>query len=97
MLNIIDLYASEYKWSRNEILDGVYIDEYFIQKEIIDKRQRQHYLKLSSISMLESMEKKDRKTFIEELQGDDRPTSVNENQKTDYEAIKQAKAQMNNK
>ena len=89
---MLDLFASEYHWSRNEILNEIYLDEYFIQKDIIDKRNRQAYLKQAELQILPNLEKKEIQKFFDNLTREDKPQLVNV--KTDFDAIERAKRQM---
>jgi hypothetical protein len=94
LLEIIDLYASQYGWSRNEILENVYFDEFFIQRDIIDKRKRSDYQMLAYISLLPNMEEKPRMDFLNMLEGNNQSSSLmNREIETDFEAIEKAKAQ----
>lgn len=95
ILQIVDLFASQYGWTRDYILDNVYIDEYFIQRDIIDKRQRQEIMMKSQIILLPHIEDKHRKEFLRNLEGEDRNTLIGKNIQTDYEAIKKAKQMLN--
>jgi hypothetical protein len=94
-LEIIDLYASEYKWTSNYILENVYIDEFFIQRDIITQRKREHYKMLSLISLLPNRDEKGIKEFFNVLDGQNGDSSiVDEPIETDFDAILRAKEQI---
>lgn len=90
-LGIIDLFAREYGWSKNQIMNEVYLDEYFTQRDIIQKRQRQEYLKQAQLQILPNLDKKAIDKFFKELTEEDRPSLVGKEVKTDFEALKRAK------
>ncbi|WP_238343534.1 hypothetical protein [Gracilibacillus saliphilus] len=86
-LEMLDLFASEYKWERDRIMNDVFLDEYFMLKDKIEKRNKQEYIKQINIQMLPHMDEKDRKKFLDDLQKDlNKPT-----QKTDFLSVEQAK------
>lgn len=85
-LGIIDLYAREYGWSRSQIMNDVYLDEYFTQKDIIERRQRQEYLKQAHLQILPNLDKKEIDKFFKELTEEDRLSLVGKEVKTDFEA-----------
>lgn len=99
MIQIVHLYAKEYGWTRDYILDHVYVDEHILQHEIIQDNQRNDWLMQATISLLPNYEEEDRKKFLESLQGEKKAnrSSIKEGQKTDFEAIKRAKEQLKNK
>jgi hypothetical protein len=91
-LEIIDLYAHQYGWSKNEILENVCFDEFFIQRDIIDKRKRSNYQMLAYISLLPNMKDEPRKDFLNMLEGNNQSSSLMDVEiKTDFEAIEKAK------
>lgn len=94
-MEIIDLYAHQYGWSKNEILENVYFDEFFIQRDIIEKRNRSNYQMLAYISLLPNMEETARKDFLNMLEGNyNQPTPLmNREIVTDFDAILKAKEQ----
>ena len=96
ILEIIDLYASEYGWTSEYILENVYLDEFFIQRDIIDKRKRNNYQMLAYISLLPNMEDNAREDFLNMLKGDNNQSNSLMDQEiaTDFEAIIKAKQQI---
>lgn len=95
-LEIIDLFAKEYGWSRTQIMEDVYLDEYFIQQDIIQKRQNQEYLIQAQLQLLPNMEKKDIDKFFKDLESEDKPSLVGKDVKTDFNALEQAKKKFQN-
>ncbi|WP_391115986.1 hypothetical protein [Psychrobacillus sp. L3] len=96
MLHIVHLYANEYGWTRDYILDNVYIDEHILNQEIIDDNKQQEWLMKSYISLLPNYKDDDRQKFLKSLTKEEEHKSIKENQKTDFDAIRRAKEQMKN-
>lgn len=95
ILNVVDLYASEYGWTRDYILNNVYLDEYFIQQNIIKKRQRYEYMKQITVAMLPHMKNEERKKIIKAIEDEERQDShFGQIKETDLDAIKDAKSQL---
>jgi hypothetical protein len=91
------LYASEYGWQSDYILNNVYFDEFLIQRDIIDKRKRSNYQMLAYISLLPNMEDKPRNDFLNSLEGKNQSISLMEREiETDFEAIEKAKKLIEN-
>lgn len=86
-------FASEYGWTDDYIMKNVYLDRYFIRREIIEKHQRQEYLKQAHLQILPNLDKKEIDKFFKELTEEDRPSLVGKEVKTDFEALKKAKEQ----
>lgn len=81
-------------------MDNVFIDEYFIQRKLIDKRQRQDYLLKAQIQLLPHTKEEERKKFFKNLEGadltsDSRGSLIKKEVKTDFSAIEQAKQKLN--
>jgi Mg2+/Co2+ transporter CorC len=96
MLTVVDQYGSEYGYTREYTLENVYIDEYFIQRDIINKRQNHHYLMLAQIQLLTMREQKDIQKFFNTLLGDDKSSLIGKKVETDFDAIKKAKETIKN-
>lgn len=96
MLSMIHLYAKEYGWERDYILDNVFVDEHILHQEIIDDNKRQEWLMKAHISLLPNYEEKAREKFLKSLIKEEERPLRKENQKTDFEAIKRLKEQMEN-
>ncbi|AIF45435.1 hypothetical protein IC602_08995 [Virgibacillus halodenitrificans] len=77
-------------------MEDVYLDEYFIQQDIIEKRKRQDYAKQAQLHIIPNLEKKALEKFFEELTKEDKPNLAGKHVKTDFDAIKRAKEQLNN-
>lgn len=75
-------------------MDNVYVDEHFTQMEIIQESNRNDYIMQANIAMLPHIENKERKEFFDMLSMNEDKLSVEENQKTDFEAIKKAKEKL---
>lgn len=95
-LGFIDLFAVEYGWNRSQIMNEVYLDEYFTQKEIIEKRQKNEYIKQAQLQILPNLDKKAIDKFFKELTEEDRPSLVGKEVKTDFNAIEEAKKKLQN-
>lgn len=67
-MSIVHLYAKEYGWNREYVLDNVFVDEHFIQNEIIDSNKRHDWLMKSYIALLPNMEDKPRQEFLKSLE-----------------------------
>lgn len=65
------------------------MDEYFKQRELIDRRKRQHYLMLGQIQLLPHSEEL-RKQFFETL-SDEKPSLMGKEVETDFDAFEKAK------
>lgn len=96
IISIIHLYAKEYGWTREFILDNVYLDEHILQLKVIQNSQREDWLMKAQISLLPNYDQKDIKEFLEGLMPEKvyKPSKINK--KTDFEAIKKAKEQLKN-
>jgi hypothetical protein len=92
MVSVVDLFASQYGWRRDYILDDVPLEEYFYFVETIKKRKREEYLMQSHIHLLHTMKEEAIMQFLDGLQ--DHQKGVKE-VKTDLEAFKRAKEQLN--
>ncbi|MEB1806594.1 MAG: hypothetical protein LPK26_04675 [Bacillaceae bacterium] len=97
-MSIVHQYASTYGWTRDYILESVYLDEHFILKEMIEEEKRQNYLMLSHIQLLPHLEDKDRKQFIESLSSSESVNDrlIDKEIQTDFEAIERARQQFKN-
>jgi hypothetical protein len=62
--------------------------------EIIQESNRNDYIMQANIAMLPHIENKERKEFFDMLSMNEDKLSVEENQKTDFEAIKKAKEKL---
>jgi hypothetical protein len=91
LLEITDLYGSEYGWTSEYILNNVYFDEFFIQRDIIDKRKRSNYQMMAYISLLPNMKEDARKDFLDMLEGKQSTSLMDQEIKTDFDAILKAK------
>ncbi|WP_286231319.1 hypothetical protein [Neobacillus mesonae] len=75
-------------------MDNVFIDEHFLQLEIIQESKRKDYIMKANFSMLPHIEDNARKEFLEGLDISKDELRVKENQATDFDAIKKAKEQL---
>jgi hypothetical protein len=87
MLSIVHLYANQYGWTREYILDNVFVDEHFIHQKIIRDEQRQKILLDSQISLLPHLEQKQREKFFEMFE-DDEDEEIKHNEQVSYEDTK---------
>ncbi|MBS4207442.1 hypothetical protein KHA95_05150 [Bacillus sp. FJAT-50079] len=96
MLSIVNLYAKEYGWTRNEILDFP-LDEHILNQEIIRDSQRNEYLMQAQISLLShpNMDNKGREEFFKYFEKEQEHELI-ENTNTDFEGIRKAKEQLKN-
>jgi len=94
MISIVHMYAKEYGWTREYVLDCVYVDEHILQFEIIEDNKRQDWLMQAHIALLPDSEEKARDAFLKSLQKVEKYEAVKEIQNTDFEAIKRAKEQL---
>lgn len=77
-------------------MENVYIDEFFIQREIIDKRKRDNYKIMADISLLPNRDEKGIREFFNILDGNEGNSSssiMDKNIETDFDAILKAKEQ----
>lgn len=95
ILSVVHLYSKEYGWTREYILDNVFIDEHILMAEIIKDAQRNEYFMQAQITLLPHLEDKAREEFFDMLSNKDNELTVQDNQKTDFDAIKKAKEQLN--
>lgn len=79
LIHIVHLYANQYGWTREYVLDNVFVDEHILHEKIIKQEQKQKILLDAQISLLPHMEDKDRKKFFEIFEDDEEPTEINEN------------------
>ncbi|SLL37391.1 Uncharacterised protein [Mycobacteroides abscessus subsp. abscessus] len=92
-MSFVHLYASAYHWTKEYILE-MPIDEHFMLSERINKTKDHDILVDSIVSLLPNMKEKARQEFLDGLV-DKKKTSVPLNQKTDFEAIRRTKEEMN--
>ncbi|UNC92707.1 hypothetical protein [Candidatus Contubernalis alkaliaceticus] len=89
--------ASEYGWTKDYILYEIYIDEVFFILENIKKRKNQEFLMQIQINSFPHMEEKSRKEILEIFKEENKKSTININQKTDFSALDKAKMQFNSK
>ncbi|WP_416147892.1 hypothetical protein ACM26V_16815 [Salipaludibacillus sp. HK11] len=97
MLSIVHLYAKEYGWTREYVLDEVFFDEHILQEKIILESQKDEWLMQSTIALLPQYEEKDRIAFIAQLsdrEKDITPIKKDVTLEETKEAIKRAKQQL---
>ncbi len=96
LMTAVHTYAKNYGWTRDYILDHVYLDEHFLLMESIEREKRQEYLMLANIQMLPHIEGKARKNILESLSENERGSLIGKKIETDFSAIEKAKQQLNN-
>ncbi|WP_404403795.1 hypothetical protein [Jeotgalibacillus malaysiensis] len=96
LMAIVHTYAKEYKWTKDYILENVYIDEHFLLSEIIESSRKSDLLMQYNLQMMPQASKEDRQNFVDMLTDNARGNSVEikDNQKTDFQAIREAKMKM---
>lgn len=86
MTYMIDLLASEYHWTRDQILDYP-LDEFFLILDHIKNRKRNEEIRQLNIVSYPHIEEKSRKEYINSLKGDgQRVESLPEPKKFDQRA-----------
>ena len=94
MLSVVHLYASRYGWSREYILDNVFVDEHILQQEMIVDSQRNDWLMESQIALLANFKDEDREKFLNSLIKEEAHKPIDIPKETDLDAIRKAKEQM---
>jgi hypothetical protein len=82
----VDLIASEYSWSRKEILESVYPDEYiFMAKKISSRRLAEYRIQLAIAT---NPHVKDQKPLWEQLKDPNQPDKAQEFDSVGFEILK---------
>lgn len=68
----IDLLASEYGWTKDDILENTFPDELLVYAELIRKRKNSHYLMLMNVVSAPHADEDTRNELIDMLQERDR-------------------------
>lgn len=68
----IDLLASEYGWTKDDILENTFPDELLVYAELIRKRKNAHYLMLMNVVSAPHADEDTRNQLIDMLQDRDR-------------------------
>lgn len=95
-LNIVHSYAKAYGWTRNYILDHVYLDDDYIMQDVMKEDFRRETILKYNLIMMPHLNDEARENFVETLyDGQSHGNSeINLGQKTDFEAIEKAKAEL---
>lgn len=68
LLNIVHLYADKYGWTKDYILNNVFLDEHILHEKIIKQQKQQDLNIQTNLTMLPLAKDEDRKELIENLQ-----------------------------
>ena len=80
--------ASEYGWSKREILEDVYLDELFLMSQEINKRKLSEYKMQLAISTNPHLNTKDQKGLWRLLEVGDKGTTTAEFDHAGFETLK---------